>query len=128
LRAWQDSRPRPAAHGNHSGRGAVTYPMIDSMDIVVQRVRLREDDRLLQVHPPATIVSIPRRNRRPPAIRLAPGQWLQWQVNYRFAGGGDGGPWSYQLDTFNISYGPTSPGVFLATPPTRRVAERGFLR
>lgn len=48
------------------------------------------------------------------------------QINYRFVG--RGGPWSYRLDTFNISYGPASPEVFLGTPPTRRVDERGFLR
>ncbi|MFD9293447.1 hypothetical protein ACFWBV_35435 [Streptomyces sp. NPDC060030] len=39
-----------------------------------------------------------------------------------------GGPWSYRLDTFNISYGLASPEVFLGTPPTRSIDERGFLR
>ncbi|MFF0017687.1 hypothetical protein [Streptomyces sp. NPDC005374] len=70
---------------------------------------------------------MPRRNRRPPAVRLAPGQWLQWRINYRFIGT-EGGPWSYRLDTYNISYGLASPEVFLGTPPTRTVDECDFLR
>lgn len=88
---------------------------------------LHEVDGLLRVRPPQTSsFSMPRRDRRPPAVRLAPGQWLQWQINYRFVGA-CGGEWSYRLDTFNICYGPAAPDVFLGTP-TRRVDERGFLR
>ncbi|MFI0263150.1 hypothetical protein ACH4OW_29465 [Streptomyces sp. NPDC017056] len=103
-------------------------PKTSERDLSDPGLVLREADGLLRVHPPEiTIFGMPRRNRRPPAVRLAPGQWLQWQINYRFAGT-RGGPWSYRLDTFNISYGPASPEVFLGTSPTRRVDERGFLR
>ncbi|MFE2486961.1 hypothetical protein ACFXGR_27345, partial [Streptomyces mirabilis] len=66
------------------------------------------------------------RGPSPPAVRLAPGQWLQWQINYRFVGSCDGA-WSYQLETFNILYGSAAPDVFLSVP-TRRVDERGALR
>ncbi|MFE2299102.1 hypothetical protein ACFXAW_12950 [Streptomyces sp. NPDC059445] len=69
---------------------------------------------------------MPRRNRRPPAVRLAPGQWLQWQINYRLVGS-CGGEWSYRLETFNIFYGSTEPGTFLGDPQ-RRVDERHSLR
>lgn len=103
-------------------------PKPSEQDLSDPGLVLRETDGLLRVHPPETsIFSMPRRNRRPPSVRLAPGQWLQWQINYRFVGS-TGGPWSYRLDTYNISYGPASPKVFLGTPPTRSVDERGFLR
>lgn len=88
---------------------------------------LREADGLLRVDPPAvTMFAMPRRDRRPPAVRLAPGQWLQWQINYRFVGCCDRS-WSYRLETFNILYGSASPEVFLGVP-TRRVDERRALR
>lgn len=88
---------------------------------------LREANGLLRVDPPeVTMFGMPRRNRRPPAVRLAPGQWLQWQINFRFVGCCDGS-WSYQLETFNISYGSAPLEVFLSSP-TRRVDERGALR
>ncbi|MFB7331254.1 hypothetical protein ACFC00_06370 [Streptomyces adustus] len=87
----------------------------------------REVDGLLRVHPPeVSMFAMPRRNRRPPAVRLAPGQWLQWLINYRFVGS-CGGAWSYQLETFNIVYDSAAPDVFLGVP-TRRVDERRALR
>ena len=103
-------------------------PQMSEQDLSDPGLVLREADGLLRVQPPETsMFSMPRRNRRPPAVRLSPGQWLQWQINYRFVGT-RGGQWSYRLDTFNITYVPTSPEVFLDTPPTRRVDERGILR
>ncbi|MFD6416245.1 hypothetical protein [Streptomyces sp. NPDC060194] len=91
-------------------------------------LQLREADGLLRVRPPELArMTAPRRDRRPPSVRLAPGQWLRWQINYRF-GGGWSDTWTYRLDTLNIAYGPTSADVFLTTPPTRTVDERGFLR
>ncbi|MFF2045554.1 hypothetical protein ACFVVX_34560 [Kitasatospora sp. NPDC058170] len=103
------------------------HPHMRELDLSDPGLVLREADGLLRIHPPETsLFSMPRRNRRPPAVRLAPGQWLQWQINYRFVGT-RGGQWSYRLDTFNISYGPASPAVFLKAP-THRVDERGFLR
>lgn len=102
-------------------------PRMRVRDLSAPGTVLREADGLLRVAPPGvTEFAMPRRDRRPPAVRLAPGQWLQWQINYRFAGSGDGS-WSYRLETFNILYGPAAPDVFLGVP-TRRVDERRALR
>ncbi|MFF7705387.1 hypothetical protein [Streptomyces lydicus] len=71
-----------------------------------------------------------RRSRptaRPPAVRLAPGQWVRWQLNYRFSSMTGMQDWSYWLDTFNIAYGPANADVFLSTP-TVFVDEQGPLR
>ncbi|MFF3889919.1 hypothetical protein [Streptomyces sp. NPDC001914] len=88
---------------------------------------LREVDGLLRVDPPeVSMFSMPRRDRRPPAVRLALGQWLQWHVNHRFVGRCEGA-WSYRLETFNILYGAAMPDVFLGVP-SRRVDERRHLR
>ncbi|MDT0546350.1 MULTISPECIES: hypothetical protein [Streptomyces] len=90
-------------------------------------VALREAGGLLRVRPPeASLFSMPRRHRRPPAVRLGPGEWLRWRINYRFVGF-CGGEWSYRLDTLNVAYGPAAPDVFLGSP-TRRVDERAYLR
>ncbi|WP_218106513.1 hypothetical protein [Micromonospora pallida] len=69
---------------------------------------------------------MPRRHRRPPAVRLAPGRWLRWQVNYRFSSF-CGGDWFYRLDTLNIAHGPAPVDLFL-TEPHRVVDERAHLR
>lgn len=102
-------------------------PHMQVRDLSAPGTILREVDGVLRVNPPeATLFAMPRRNRRPPAVRLPPGQWLQWQINYRFVGRCDGA-WSYQLETFNIFFGSAAPDVFLGTP-TRRVDERAALR
>ncbi|SFG37270.1 hypothetical protein SAMN02787118_119151 [Streptomyces mirabilis] len=102
-------------------------PRMQVRDLSAPGVILREVDGLLRVDPPeVTMFGMPRRNRRPRAVRLAPGQWLQWLINYRFVGRCDGA-WSYQLETFNIFFGSAAPDVFLGIP-TRRVDERGTLR
>ncbi|MFF3920643.1 hypothetical protein ACFYZB_46115 [Streptomyces sp. NPDC001852] len=102
-------------------------PRIQVRDLSAPGTVLREVDGLLRVDPPeVSMFAMPRRNRRPPAVRLAPGQWLQWQINYRFVGSCDGA-WSYRLETFNIVYGSAAPDVFLGVP-TRRVDERRALR
>ena len=69
---------------------------------------------------------MPRRWRRPPAVRIAPGDWLRWQVNYRFAGA-HGGEWTYRLDTLNVTYGPAPVNLFLGHP-SHRVSELAALR
>jgi hypothetical protein len=70
---------------------------------------------------------MPRRWRRPPAVRLAPGEWVRWQINYRFPGSW-GGDWTYRQDTLNLLNGhATDPRIFLGDP-TRRVDELGLLR
>ena len=63
--------------------------------------------------------------RLPPAVRLAFGQWLRWQVNYRFGGSSD--DWWYRLDTLNILYGRGPADVFLSEPD-RYVNELASLR
>ncbi|MFJ8945182.1 hypothetical protein ACIRG4_18450 [Streptomyces sp. NPDC102395] len=91
-------------------------------------VRLREDDGRLSVFPRVQpMFGLPPRPRRPPAVRLAPVQWVRWQLNYRFSSAKGMRDWSYWLDTFNIAYGPVKADVFLSTP-TVSVDEQGPLR
>jgi hypothetical protein len=102
-------------------------PRIQVRDLSALGTVLREVDGRLRVGPPeVSDFAMPRRKRRPPAVRLSPGQWLQWQINHRFVGRCDGA-WSYQLETFNVLYGSAPPDVFLGAP-TRHVDERGALR
>jgi hypothetical protein len=90
-------------------------------------VLLREEqDGRLRVGLVVTPWGMPLRNRRPPAVFLLPGEWLRWQVNYRFSGL-DGGDWSYRLDTLNLACGPVPADTFLGEP-TRYVDERAYLR
>ncbi|MGW2026687.1 hypothetical protein [Streptomyces decoyicus] len=91
-------------------------------------VQLREADGQLRVFPRVKpLFALPPRPRRPPAVRLAPGQWVRWQLNYRFSSMAGMQDWSYWLDTFNIAYGPANANVFLSTP-TVFVDEQGPLR
>ncbi len=118
---------RSGLHDVAMGEADAFSPRVSEHDLSRPGIVLREVDGLLQVGPPETSsFSMPPRNRRPPKVRLGPGQWLQWQINYRF-GGGWSETWTYRLDTFNVAYGPASSDVFLGTP-TRCVDERGFLR
>ncbi|MEU0507792.1 hypothetical protein [Amycolatopsis sp. NPDC006125] len=64
--------------------------------------------------------------RRPPAVRLRPGEWLRRQIDYRFRTYTGRGPWLYRLDTLNLAYrAEPDPEIFLGTP-TRRVDERAL--
>ncbi|MGK5548078.1 hypothetical protein ACSNOH_25610 [Streptomyces sp. URMC 127] len=92
-------------------------------------VRLRESGGRLLVQPPALslLQAMPPRRRRPPAVRLAPGQWLRWQLNHRCSSAAGMADWFYTQNTLNIAYGPHTPDVFLGAP-TRHVDERGYLR
>ncbi|MEU9139345.1 hypothetical protein AB0D33_25875 [Streptomyces sp. NPDC048404] len=102
-------------------------PRMQVRDLSAPGTILREVGGVLRVDPPAiSMFAVPRRSRRPPAVRLAPGQWLRWQINCRFVGRCEGA-WSYQLETFNILYGSATPDVFLGIP-TRCVDERQALR
>lgn len=38
---------------------------------------------------------MPLRDWRHPAVQLAPGEWLRWQINYRFGGCTN---WTYRLE------------------------------
>jgi hypothetical protein len=70
---------------------------------------------------------VPPRPRRRPGVRLEPGQWVRWQLNYRFSSAVGLRDWSYWLDTFNIAYGPVGAEVFLGAP-TVHVDEQGPVR
>jgi hypothetical protein len=92
------------------------------------RVLLRvEDDGRLRVQLELVPFGIPNRKRRPPAVRLNRGEWLRWQVNYRFAGGTGGDQWTYRLDTLNIAFGEVAADTF-TRDPARHVDERTRLR
>ncbi|MEW2134193.1 hypothetical protein [Streptomyces sp. NPDC005435] len=86
-----------------------------------------EGDRLRVLARVDPMFGLPPRRRRPPAVRLLPGQWVRWQLNYRFSSAMGMRGWSYWLDTFNIAYGPVDPDVFLSEPPVF-VDERGPVR
>ncbi|WP_405391253.1 hypothetical protein OG596_27385 [Streptomyces sp. NBC_01102] len=91
-------------------------------------VQLREADGRLRVLPRVQpLFALPPRPRRPPAVRLVPGQWVRWQLNYRFSSAMGIRGWSYWLDTFNIAYGPVRTDVFLSAPTTF-IDEQGPLR
>ena len=47
-------------------------------------VQLRSTDDLVRVELIPTAWGMPRRHRRPPAVRLPRGHWLRWRINYRF--------------------------------------------
>jgi hypothetical protein len=90
-------------------------------------VLLREEDGMLRVQLTVAQSGMPRRSRRPPAVRLARGEWLRWQVNYRF-GSSWGGDWTYRLDTLNLVHGQAgSPDLFLGKP-VYYINELGSLR
>ncbi|MFD7284057.1 hypothetical protein ACFV80_45575 [Streptomyces sp. NPDC059862] len=90
-------------------------------------VSLRDEgDRLRVLACEEQVFGMPSRPRRPPAVRLGPGQWVRWQLNYRFGGIGHA-DWSYWLDTFNVAYGPVDLDAFLSDP-TVLVDECGPVR
>ncbi|MET8310551.1 hypothetical protein [Micromonospora sp. NPDC005173] len=89
-------------------------------------VRLDLADGMLRVDLVPSSWGMPRRHRRPPAVRLAPGEWTRWHINYRFTGHRSGN-WHYRLDTLNIAHGPVPVDIFL-TEPRRVVDERAHLR
>ena len=91
-------------------------------------VQLREADGRLRVYPGVEpMFGLPPRKRRPPGVRLVPGQWVRWQLNYRFSSALGIRGWTYWQDTFNVAYGPVDADAFLSEP-TVFVDERGPLR
>ncbi|WP_030687808.1 hypothetical protein [Streptomyces sp. NRRL B-1347] len=91
-------------------------------------VQLCEAEGRLRVFPRVRpLFALPPQPRRPPAVRLVPGQWVRWQLNYRFSSAAGVRDWSYWLDTFNIAYGPVGEDVFLGTSAFL-VDEQGPLR
>ncbi|MEU4333973.1 hypothetical protein AB0F59_05035 [Micromonospora lupini] len=87
--------------------------------------RLRVVDGQLQVELIAASWGVPRRHRRPPAVRLAQGEWLRWQINYRFTGM-NGGATLYRLDTLSLAHGAVPADTFLGDPP-RFIDERAHI-
>ncbi|MGW8375419.1 hypothetical protein [Streptomyces sp. ODS28] len=86
-------------------------------DLQTVDVELGEADGRLRVLPRIRpLFALPPRPRRPPAVRLLPGQWVRWQLNYRFSSAAGIRGWSYWLDTFNIAYGLVKADVFLSAP------------
>ena len=90
-------------------------------------VFLEEEDGLLRVQLIVTPFGMPRRWRRPPALRLARGEWVRWQVNYRFSHSWEG-DWTYRLDTLNLVHGPAGPRDLFLGGPTYHVSELAPLR
>lgn len=82
-------------------------------------------DGRLRVELVATPFGMPRRWRRPPAVWLRPGEWVRWQINYRFTD--FDGDWNYRLDTLNLAHGEVAANTFPGTP-ARVVDERSSLR
>ncbi len=92
-----------------------------ALSLRIERDRVRV---LPRVDP---LYGLPPRRRRPLTVRLLPGQWVRWQLNYRFSSAAGVRDWSYWLDTFNVAHGPVAPDVFLSEP-TFLVDERGPVR
>ncbi|WP_370968516.1 hypothetical protein [Amycolatopsis sp. cg9] len=91
-------------------------------------VDLREADGRLRVLPRVgELFGLPPRERRPPAVKLAPGEWVRWRLNYRFSSAAGRQDWSYWLDTFNVGFGELPADAFLGEP-THSVDERGPVR
>ncbi|MFJ4776506.1 hypothetical protein [Streptomyces sp. NPDC088762] len=105
--------------------GFVPYERVVDLHEVGLNLR-DEGDRLWVLAREHQLYGMPSRPRRHPAIRLSPGQWARWQLNYRFSGVGRA-DWSYWLDTFNVAYGLADPDVFLSEP-TVLVDECGPVR
>ncbi|MFC0051998.1 hypothetical protein [Streptomyces actinomycinicus] len=103
-------------------------PHDTEVDIRAVGLSLRDEgDRLRVLARVEPLFGLPPRPRRPPAVRLSPGQWVRWQLNYRFSSAAGLRDWSYWLDTFNVAYGPVDPDVFLREP-TALVDECGPVR
>ncbi len=75
-----------------------------------------EGDRLRVLARVEPLFGLPPRPRRPPPVRLLPGQWVRWQLNYRFSSALGIRGWSYWLDPFNIAYGPVTRDASLSEP------------
>ena len=100
-------------------------PLISVADAPPDRsgVLLTEADGRLRVQVVHSAWGAPRNRRRGPVVRLSPGEWVRWQVNYRFSGYHG---WSYRLDTLNLSYGPVAVDTVLG-PPLHHVDDRAEL-
>jgi hypothetical protein len=87
--------------------------------------QLDEQDGKLRVFLIASAWGMPKRHRRPPAVRLARDEWVRWHINYRFVDH-CAGEWWYRLDTLSVAFGQVDADVFLGEP-SRVVDERDRL-
>lgn len=127
-RAASKGRPVPLAHTVAVREWEDFTPVEGRAELKNVDVQLRRVDGRLRVLPRVEpMFGLPPRPRRPPAVRLVPGQWVRWQLNYRFSSAAGVRDWSYWLDTFNIAYGPVTADVFLGTPDFH-VDEQGPVR
>ncbi|MEU0536908.1 hypothetical protein [Amycolatopsis tolypomycina] len=66
-------------------------------------VRLREADGGLSVQVRPAAMSRPHLQWRPAPVHLRPGEWLRWQLNYRFGSTCEcGAQWHYRPETLNL--------------------------
>ncbi|GAA1707518.1 hypothetical protein ACFTSF_37655 [Kribbella sp. NPDC056951] len=70
---------------------------------------------LIQVQLTATPYGLPPRPNRARAVRLAPDEWVRWQINYRYPSHW-GEDWVYRLDTLNLFHGSPPLDAFLGEP------------
>ncbi|SEL32774.1 hypothetical protein SAMN05414137_107294 [Streptacidiphilus jiangxiensis] len=104
------------------------HPRVSERDLREVGLSLRDEGGRLRVLARVEpMFGLPPRPRRPPAVRLRPGQWVRWQLNYRFSSAAGMKDWSYWLDTFNVAYGPVAANVFVSEP-TVLVDECGPVR
>ncbi|MDI3421622.1 hypothetical protein [Streptomyces luteolus] len=120
--------PAGCAHFVHLSERDEFEPRSGRRDLREIGVSLRDEgDRLRVLARVPPLFGLPPRRRRPPAVRLLPGQWVRWRLNYRFSSAAGIRDWSYWLDTFNIAYGPVESEIFLSEP-TVYVDECGPVR
>jgi hypothetical protein len=121
-------RPERGAHVVRMREEAGFAPVETVEGVGALDVSLREAGGLLRVLPRVgALHGLPPRKRRPPAVKLAPGEWVRWRLNYRFSSSAGMQDWSYWLDTFNVGYGDLPADVFLGEP-TCLVDEQGPVR
>ena len=151
VRTWWTKQSRGGSAAAHRNALPVAFPLSQSAPPFVHEITMDEQD---QFQPHARLVpGIPDRavvqlretdgslrvmlmsaqyhdivRRRRPATRLRAGEWLRWQINYRFRTYTGHGPWRYRLDTLNLGYHTeATPHLFLGAP-THYIDERAQLR
>ncbi|GAA3826139.1 hypothetical protein [Amycolatopsis tucumanensis] len=149
VRTWWSTESRGGAGAATRSRVPIAFPLPEPAAPLVHEVTIRERDgfqpaaRVLAGVPGTNEVDLREADgalrvmlrsaqfhnlvrRRPPAVRLRPGEWLRRQIDYRFRTYTGRGPWLYRLDTLNLAYrAEPDPEIFLGTP-TRRVDERAL--
>ncbi|WP_146174593.1 hypothetical protein [Umezawaea tangerina] len=97
---WHNFAPHSTVHHDRPDQNQVT---------------LHEEEDRVRVNLLVSPIGRPYRPRRPPAIWVKSGEFVRWQINYRYSGLTTDA-WIYALDTLNLTCGPTTQDVFLTTP------------